>query len=251
VRRVATALALAAAAAPAAAYVLPATAVVKRAAERRAALGLVTLEAIGTLELRGAAAAPLGDAAGPRAFDGSVQVPARLLLAVPGRVRLELLVPDATETERPALTLSGDRLGGQGPLPGSAATAALARALATLLASPTGEEGAGLAAALVRAGVRLDDCTLGRASGRIAFVLGGRATDPRPLAFVDKETFLPLRLTLDEAGARYDVRLLDWGGPTGGDWFPRAVEVWQGDALLLRFSTERASANPKLPQGAF
>jgi hypothetical protein len=54
-----------------------------------------------------------------------------------------------------------------------------------------------------------------------------------------------------EGGARYEVRLVDWGSPTGGDWFPRAVEVWEGEALLLRFSTEKAGANPRLAEGLF
>ena len=37
-----------------------------------------------------------------------------------------------------------------------------------------------------------------------------------------------------------DVRLLGWGSPTGGDWFPRAVEVWRDGEVQLRFTTERA-----------
>jgi hypothetical protein len=32
----------------------------------------------------------------------------------------------------------------------------------------------------------------------------------------------------------------------GGDWFPRAVEVHEGEALRVRFTTEKAAANPKL-----
>ncbi len=82
-------------------------------------------------------------------------------------------------------------------------------------------------------------------------VLGGRAGEQRPLAFVDKETWMPLRLLAMEGGARLDVRLLDWASPNGGDWFPRAVEVWDGEKLLLRFTTEKAAGNPKLPDTLF
>ena len=92
---------------------------------------------------------------------------------------------------------------------------------------------------------------MGRFNGRIALVLGGKEADHRPLAFVDQETFLPLRLVTQAGPARPDVRLLDWASPTGGDWFPRAVEVWEGAALLLRFTTERASANGKLAETLF
>ena len=52
-------------------------------------------------------------------------------------------------------------------------------------------------------------------------------------------------------GALRDVRLLGWGSPTGGDWFPRAAEVWEREAPRLRFTTERAAANPKLAELLF
>ena len=60
-----------------------------------------------------------------------------------------------------------------------------------------------------------------------------------------------MRLVSAEGGAMLDVRLLGWGSPTGGDWFPRAVEVWRDDAIQLRFTTERAAANPRLADPLF
>ena len=48
------------AAAPALAYLLPATAILRKAAETRAGLELNAVEATGTLELRGAARRPAG-----------------------------------------------------------------------------------------------------------------------------------------------------------------------------------------------
>jgi hypothetical protein len=125
--------------------------------------------------------------------------------------------------------------------------------MAALLAAPPGNDGRALAEALVRRGVKLDDDGLGRFNGRLAFVLGSRPveTRPTPVAFFDKETFLPLRLVAAEGATLLDVRLLDWGSSTGGDWFPRAVEVWQGPELLLRFTTARAAANPRLADGLF
>ena len=34
----------------------------------------------------------------------------------------------------------------------------------------------------------------GRTGGRVAFVVGGRARDDRPLAWIDKQNFQPLRI---------------------------------------------------------
>ncbi len=247
-RRLGAAAALALAG-PALAYVLPPAAVVKKVAEKRASLEVTSLEATGTVELRGAALARLGALA--PAGGASLSLPARIAVKVPGRARLELRPVDAPEAERPFVSVKDDRLAGQGGLEATPAAVALVRALATLLASPGGNDGRALAEALVRRGVKLDDATLGRFDGRLALVLGGKASDPRPLAFVDKETWMPLRLLAVEGGTRLDVRLVDWGSATGGDWFPRAVEVWDGATLLLRFSTETASGNPRLPETIF
>ncbi len=247
-RRAAAAAALALAL-PALAYVLPAPAIARRAAEKRAGLDLVAVEATGTLEARGPAAARFGPA-GP---GGAVVAPARLLVKVAGRARLELTPAEGEAAERPAIALRDERVVGRGGLEAVPAAAALVRGLAALLGSPTGAEGKGLLEALARRGVKLDQTALGRADGRIAWVIGGQPGPKRaqPLAWFDKESFLPLRLAVQEGGALYEVRLVDWGSPTGGDWFPRAVEVWEGEALLLRFSTEKAGANPRLPDTLF
>jgi hypothetical protein len=248
-RRLAAGVLLLAAAAPARAYVLPAAAVLRKAAEKRASLELTAVEASGTLELLGPSLARLGTLAPPSG--GALTLPARLLVKVGGKARLELLPPDVAEADRPRASVKDDRLSGQGGLEATPAAAALVRALAAFLGSWPGAEGRALAEALVRRGVMLDATSLGRFNGRLALVLGGKPTDPRPLAFVDKETFMPLRLISPEGGALLDVRLLDWASSTGGDWFPRAVEVWSGATLLLRFTTERATANPRLPDAGF
>jgi len=247
--RLAAAAAALALAAPAGAYVLPPAGVLKKAADRRAALEVTAVEATGTLELRGAALARLGALAPAGA--AVLTLPARVAVKAPGKARLELLPTDAAEGERPFVAVKDDRLAGRGGLEATPAAAALVRALAALIGAPGGAEGKALGEALVRRGVKLDESTLGRFNGRLAVVLGGKAADARPLAFFDKETWLPLRLLAAEGGARLDVRLLDWASPTGGDWVPRAVEVWDGETLLLRFTTEKAAGNPKLPEALF
>ena len=113
--------------------------------------------------------------------------------------------------------------------------------------SVAGDASGTYSAILARRGVALADASLSRFDGRIAYVIGGRAKDPKPLFFVEKDAFQPLRLVSSEGGgALVDVRLLSWGSPMGGDWFPGAVEVWRGEAALLRFATEKTVANGKL-----
>lgn len=247
-RRAAAALTLAAAL-PALAYVLPVPAILRRMGERRAALNLDALEVRGALAGRGPVADRLAAAAGVRTAT-EVAVPARFLAKVPGRCRLEVVRDGAPEADRAFVAVRDGKL--SGALADLPPLAAAVRAACTLLAGPTAGDAAPVyAAALGRRGVALADATLGRFDGRIAYVIGGREQDQRPLLFVDKDGFRPLRLVATEGPELVDVRLLGWGSPTGGDWFPRALEAWSKGALALRFSTERASANPKLAETLF
>jgi hypothetical protein len=237
---------------PALAYLLPTSAVLRHLGQRRAALALESLEVVGTAQAEGATAerlAPALAAAGPAAARSA---PARFLMKVPGRCRLEVgvgLVPDA---DLPSVSLRDGKVTGHGGLDAEPSAVALLRALCTLLAtaSPGDESGnpGALATALGKRGVALAEESLGRFDGRLAYVVGGRRQDARPLLYVDKDGFQPLRLVAAEGGVMQDVRLLGWGSPTGGDWFPRAVEVYavQSDQLRLRFTTGKATANPKL-----
>jgi hypothetical protein len=171
-------------------------------------------------------------------------------MKVPGRCRLEIAPPEAAEGQRPYVAVREGKL--SGPLAQSPPAAALVRTACALLAVPSGgEPGEAHAATLARHGVALGEATLGRFDGRIAYVVGGRQKDAKPLLFVEKDGFQPLRLVSAEGKDLLDVRLVGWGSPTGGDWFPRAVDVWAKDAPLLRFDTERASANPKLAEALF
>lgn len=250
-RRALAAAALLGAALPALAYVLPVDAILRRVAAKRASLSLASLEVTGTLEVDGDAAATIAQAAGlppgPR-----VLAPARLDLKVPGRCRLELASPDLADADRPFVAVRDGRLSGR-VLDGVPAAVALVRSACALLAvSNAGDPARSYADALARRGVSPGVVTLGRMDGRVAFVIGGREQDATtPRAFFDKESFQPERLVSKERGALLDVRLVDWGSPTGGDWFPRAAEVWQGDRLVLRFTTEHATANPRLGDALF
>jgi hypothetical protein len=251
-RAVAFAL-LAAVAAPAAAYLLPVPAILRRVADRRATQGLASLEITGTLQAAGAAGEALLSAGATRGAGGLASLPARLVWKVPGRCRLELLPAGAVEADRPWLLVKDDSVTAGEPLRADPAFAALARATCTLLAVAPDPEAKDRpwAAALAKRGVALGGASLGRFDGRVSWVIGGRANEARPQAWIDKESFQPVRLLYTEDGVAADVRLLGWGSPTGGDWAPRAIEVHTGGALALRFTTEKASANPRLPDLLF
>jgi hypothetical protein len=238
---------IAAAALPAAAYLLPTVAVLRLLGQKRDSLQLATLEVTGTIQADGPAADRINTASGHQ-VGGGVNVPARILLKIPGRCRLE--ISGATPAESPSVSLRDARLAGVGGLETDPAAAALVHAVCTLLATSTAGDASGAyAAALGRRGMALAEETLGRFDGKLAYVIGGNARDPKPLLFVDKNAFQPLRLIAAEGGVLQDVRFLGWGSPTGGDWFPRAIEVVQGDQLRLRFTTEKTSANVKIPEG--
>jgi hypothetical protein len=237
---------------PAAAYLLPGPAVLKRLSQRREAQALAAFEVKGTLTLLGEAAARAADLGIPRA-GADASTPALLTVKLPGRCRLDLLLPDAAPAERPAAVVRGSRISGNRGLERHPAAAGLVLGLCALLGERPGgaEPERAWVQGLGALGVRVEEVSLARAGARVAYVLGGRARDDRPLAWVDKQTFQPLRLAATLGGLRQEVRLLDWGSSTGGDLFPRAVEVWSGGQLRLRFTTEKVVANPKVPDGLF
>lgn len=250
-RRAVAVLALALAV-PAAAYILPVAGILRRMGERRAALSLGALEVTGSIVAHGEAADALARGAGVAAVAGQASAPAVFRMKVPGRCRLELAAAEVPEASRPFVSVRDGKVSGAGGLDRLPAAVALVRAACALLATTVvGDASDAYSAALSRRGVALNDASLGRFDGRIAYVVGGRARDQRPLLFVEKDGFQPMRLIAQEGGAMHDVRLLGWSSPTGGDWFPRAVEVWSADALRLRFTTERTTANPKLAEGLF
>jgi len=239
---------------PAAAYLPPATAILKRVAQRRADVGLAAMEVRGTLTLSGEAARRVSAATGLSLSGPDLAAPALLLLKAPGRCRLELAPEGVPVASRPAVSVRSARAVGYRGLGDAPGAQALVDGLCTLL----GDRGAGgiepqraIAQRLASHGIALADVALGRLGGRVAWVLGGRPRDSRPQAWVDKQSFQPVRLVAQLAGSQRDVRLLDFGSPVAGDAFPRVVEVWSGNDLEARFTAEKLTANPKIPDAIF
>lgn len=240
-------------AAPALAYVLPVTGILKRLGQRREQLALATLEVRGTFSAPGEAGRAAAGELGLPLAGGEFSAPALLAFKMPGRCRLELSPPDLPEAERPAAVVKAGELAGVRGLERVPAAAAMLRGLCALLGPRPGgaEPDRPYGQELGRLGVPLAEAVLGRFNGQVAYVIGARPAEARPQAWVDKQSFQPVRVIFRAGDGLADVRLLDWGSPAGGDWFPRAVEVWQGGALQARFLAERAAANPKVPDALF
>lgn len=237
---------------PALAYVPPASGVLRRMGARRAELSVGALEVSGNVLLDPATASRLSAEGLGRDLQGQLTAPARFLVKVPGRCRLELAPAGVEPRARPFVALVDGRLRGGGGLEQVPAAVALVRAACALLAvRPGGDASGAYSAALSRSGVSLSEVSLGRFDGRLAYVLGGRARDAKPLVYVDKETLQPLRLLSREGAPLLDVRLLGWGSAAGSELFPQTVEVLEGEALRLRFTTGRAVKNARLPDGLF
>lgn len=238
---------------PALGYVLPVGGILRRLGHRRQELALASMEVRGGFAMSGDPARAAAAALGLELAGAELSAPARLTFKMPGRCRLELVPPDLSEAEHPAAVLKQGQLRGSGGLDRVPAAAALLRGLCSLVGQAPGaaEPGRPYAEELSRLGVPLAHAGLGRFSGQIAFVIGARPGQAKPQAWVDKQTFQPVRVVFQAGEALVDVQLLDWGSPTGGDWFPRAVEVYRGGVLQARFVTEKAVANPRVPDALF
>ena len=238
---------------PALGYVLPVGGILRRLGHRRQELALASMEVRGSFAMSGDPARAAAAALGLELARAELSAPARLTFKMPGRCRLELSPPDLSEAAHPAAVVRYGQLQGGGGLDRVPAAAALLRGLCSLVGQAPGaaEPGRAYAEELSRLGIPLSRAVLGRFGGQVAFVIGARPAEAKPQAWVNKQTFQPVRVVFKAGDALIDVRLLDWGSPSGGDWFPRAAEVWQGGALQARFVTEKATANPRVPDALF
>ena len=241
-------------AAPAAGYLPPASAILKRVVQRRDELRLTSFEARGSLAFAGEPARRLAAELGLPIPSGELTLPALIAVKAPGRCRLELAPERVPLAERPAVSVRSGRVLGHRGLETVAPARALVEGLCTLLGERTSgnpDPERAFAQGLAARGVALPDVALGRLAGRVSWVLGGRPQEARPQVWIDKQTFQPVRLVAPLGGAPHDLRLLDFGAPVGGDAFPRAAEVWTGNELELRFIVEKLTQNPRLPDAVF
>jgi hypothetical protein len=232
---------------PAGAFVPPASSILKRTAQHRGELHLSSVEVRGTIAWSGPAAEQMR-AAG---VDPARPMPATFQMKVPGRCRLEL-APDGTPpAQRPSISLRGGRVTGARGLQDVGAARALVESVCALL----GEHGTpseperGIAQRLGERGVDLQQTSLARYQGRVAWVIGGKPQDGRAQVWIDKQSFDPVRFISPVSGAVRDVRFLAAG--SASERFPQAIEVWSGGQQEARFTADVVTPNPKLPDTAF
>ena len=76
---------------------------------------------------------------------------------------------------------------------------------------------------------------LSRFDDRVTYVLGAGSREPSvPQLWLYKDNYAPARLVA-QGGA--DLRLLEYGNPAAGEWFPRVIELWSSGQLAARFET--------------
>lgn len=106
-------------------------------------------------------------------------------------------------------------------------------------------------------GVNTDVVSLARFEGRVAYLVGAKPWETdKPSVWLDKESLLLLRVVAvgkDKEGApvQTDVRLLGWGSPEGGNWFPASIETWANGKLVKRSVTRKVEKNAPLEAGLF
>lgn len=113
-----------------------------------------------------------------------------------------------------------------------------------------------LAENLLRLGVDVSISSLGRFEDQIAFVLGASYPDNDVnQLWVDKDSLLPLRLVLNDAGIagsseRVEIRYLIWW-KIGETQYPSRIEFYQNDDLVRVRQVKRFEEDPTFPEDLF
>jgi hypothetical protein len=205
----------------------------------------------GTSSLRADATTTVWEVTGKPVVEGAAE---RVWLEAPGRLRRELDVGKQTTVE---VRVDGRLLVRQPGKPEQSLKSGL-DLLADVMTATAGQEpgpaAQKLVAALKAVSVNTEVVSYARFDGRVAYLIGSKPWETdKPQVWFDKDLLVPLRVvTLQKDGSaqtRLDVRLLGWGSPVGGAWYPAAVEIWRGDVLVRRTLTESLDRNITLDPG--
>jgi outer membrane lipoprotein-sorting protein len=106
--------------------------------------------------------------------------------------------------------------------------------------------------AVAALGIDTSVTALGRHEDRVCYIIGARAWEKNvSQLWLDKETFLPLRVILVGKGKRSETRWLEFGSSVTGDWYPRVIEVFSNDARVERAEVTKIELNKKVPETLF
>ncbi|MFW5879105.1 MAG: hypothetical protein ACOCVR_04720 [Myxococcota bacterium] len=90
-----------------------------------------------------------------------------------------------------------------------------------------------------------------RLDGRVAFLVGGRPWEERPQVWIDKDEMVPVRAIAQVDAGMADVRLLRYGDPITGRWYPRTIEVRVNERLVASFTAESLDTQVELSASLF
>lgn len=230
------------------AYVLPGSSVLRRMAEARDDLRLTTLRVDGTVAFFDQSQMAAADALGIPPSGAELRTDAVFSFHLPGRCRLDLMNQD--QSRAAVVSVHGRTRVEGAQLPPARAALEEACALVALHSASGSQALEDLYRHLRGLGIETGQSSLGRFGGQVVYVLG-RQTANAPQLQVYKDSFMPARIRFTRDGQTWEVRFLDYGGPITGEWFPRLVEVYRGDALELRFSSLKADSHANLSERLF
>jgi len=202
------------------AYIPSAASLLKHAAQRARSMGRtreVTLS--GTL-----------------AVNGEPQRNAQLVLRFPLQCRLEAEGGPPIAVKGTAQNPEGQAEGPSGP---ALRLVQMACPFIAYRGIPAADAPQALRVAALAAGADVGaGAGLSRLADRVTYVLGAAPRDAsNPQLWIYKDINAPARL-IAQGGT--DLRLLEYGTPAAGDWFPRVFELWTAGRLAARFEVLEA-----------
>jgi len=233
-----------------AAYVMPAYSVLKRMASERDDLSLVALRVDGTATVPTAAAPEVANALGITTGPGELQLSMAVSMRFPGRCRVELSSLDSTKSVA-AVSNNGKRRVEGTELAALAIAVDEICAMLALRGSAEGDSRAAVEKHLAALKVDARQSSLGRFLESLAYVIGAPGAGQPQLWVYKDDKFHPARVRFTDDKGVWDVRFKDYTSQSTGDFFPRLVEVWKGDALQLRLTTLNADPKAKLDDKLF
>ncbi|HEX9507287.1 MAG TPA: hypothetical protein VF947_02720 [Myxococcales bacterium] len=231
------------------AYILPGTSVLRRMVETRNSIEFSNGRIEGGLSFFGETARQAAKTLHASIQGSELASEGSVFLKLPGRCRIESATLDGSKV---AAVFSRGRLRAEGAE--VAALAAAVEQICAILGSRGGSESQ-QRSMLERHldGLKIDVrlSWLGRLAGKVAYVVGNSA-EGAPRFWVYKDSFLPARLQwTDSQQTQWDLRLIDYGSPITGGWFPRIVEVARNGELALRFTAVKANLQTSIPDKVF
>jgi hypothetical protein len=96
--------------------------------------------------------------------------------------------------------------------------------------------------------VNMKETTLARFHGKVAYIIGAKEWErDRPQLWIDKDSFLPLRLFVPDGRSLVDIGWFNWGGRLGGDHFPSEIEVSRDGKIFEHCELTDLNTTVKIP----